>query len=108
MAEGMLKAARGERPDNVVNPQVFDQPAFREKLVEIQESSTLSCDLGAADGEDKHRGSRPFAVMIHRPDHWSPRRTGRGLVAAAGDISALDQHFNQPGKDISPWMFVPT
>ena len=32
MAEGMLKAARGERPDNVVNPQVFDQPAFREKL----------------------------------------------------------------------------
>jgi hypothetical protein len=28
-------------------------------------------------------------------------------MAAAGDISALDQHFNQPGKDISPWMFVP-
>jgi phosphoglycerate dehydrogenase-like enzyme len=32
MAEGMLKAACGERSDNVVNPQVFDQPAFREKL----------------------------------------------------------------------------
>ena len=32
MAEGMLKAASGERPDNVVNPQVFDQPAFRDKL----------------------------------------------------------------------------
>ena len=28
-------------------------------------------------------------------------------VAAQGDISALDQHFNQPGRDISPWMFVP-
>ena len=28
-------------------------------------------------------------------------------VAAADDISVLDQHFNQPGKDISPWMFVP-
>jgi hypothetical protein len=26
---------------------------------------------------------------------------------AAGDISELDQHFNDPGKDISPWMFVP-
>jgi phosphoglycerate dehydrogenase-like enzyme len=32
MAEGMLKAARGERPENVVNPQVIDAPAFREKL----------------------------------------------------------------------------
>jgi phosphoglycerate dehydrogenase-like enzyme len=32
MAEGMLKAARGECPDNVVNPQVLDLPAFREKL----------------------------------------------------------------------------
>lgn len=28
-------------------------------------------------------------------------------VAAADDISVLDQHFNQPGKDISPWVFVP-
>ncbi len=25
----------------------------------------------------------------------------------AQDISALDQHFNDPGKDISPWQFVP-
>ena len=32
MAEGMLKAAWGELPDNVVNPEVFDRPAFREKL----------------------------------------------------------------------------
>jgi phosphoglycerate dehydrogenase-like enzyme len=32
MAEGMLKAASGERPENVVNPDVFDQVAFREKL----------------------------------------------------------------------------
>ena len=39
-----------------------------------------------------------------------------GLVAAgsvcggpllAADISALNQHFNDPGKTISPWMFVP-
>ena len=36
MAEGMLKAARGEMPDNVVNPQVFNQPAFREKLSRFQ------------------------------------------------------------------------
>ena len=32
MAEGMLRAARGERPDNVVNPEVLDQPRFCEKL----------------------------------------------------------------------------
>lgn len=31
-AEGMLRAARGEVPDNVVNPAVLDRPAFREKL----------------------------------------------------------------------------
>src|SRR5437016_9858842 len=30
-----------------------------------------------------------------------------GPPAAAADISTLDQHFNDPGKDISPWMFVP-
>jgi hypothetical protein len=27
--------------------------------------------------------------------------------AAAADISQLDQHFNVPGEDIAPWMFVP-
>ena len=42
MAEGMLKAACGERPDNVVNPQVFDQPAFREKLSRFDSSKTMS------------------------------------------------------------------
>src|SRR4051812_3502734 len=29
------------------------------------------------------------------------------LMAATPDITTLDQHFNQPGADISPWMFVP-
>jgi hypothetical protein len=29
------------------------------------------------------------------------------LIAATPDITSLDQHFNQPGADISPWMFVP-
>src|SRR5262245_28176472 len=33
--------------------------------------------------------------------------TGRCGTLAAKDISDLDQHFNDPGKDISPWMFVP-
>ena len=36
MADGMLKAASGERPDNVVNPEVFDEPAFREKLARFK------------------------------------------------------------------------
>jgi phosphoglycerate dehydrogenase-like enzyme len=31
-AEGMLRAARGHVPENVVNPEVLDAPAFREKL----------------------------------------------------------------------------
>jgi hypothetical protein len=28
-------------------------------------------------------------------------------LAAPPDITALDQHFNEPGADISPWVFVP-
>lgn len=29
------------------------------------------------------------------------------VPGVAGEISALDQHFNEPGKDVAPWMFVP-
>jgi phosphoglycerate dehydrogenase-like enzyme len=36
MAEGMLRAAGGELPDNVVNPEVLNRPAFREKLARFQ------------------------------------------------------------------------
>ena len=32
MAAGMLQAARGEQPDNVVNREVLDRPGFRKKL----------------------------------------------------------------------------
>ena len=32
MAEGMLRAARGEVPENIVNPEVLDGPEFRRKL----------------------------------------------------------------------------
>ncbi len=32
MAKGMIRAARGEVPENVVNPEVLDVPLFREKL----------------------------------------------------------------------------
>ena len=32
---------------------------------------------------------------------------GEDVDTAPGEISALDQHFNQPGQDIAPWMFVP-
>ena len=32
MADGMLRAARGEVPNDVANPEVLDRPAFRDKL----------------------------------------------------------------------------
>ena len=103
MAEGMLKAACGERPDNVVNPQVFDQPAFREKLVEVQDVNTLAT-VWSVHGIPCPN-SRELSSGRRIP--WSAR-CGLGIEpVAAGDISALDQHFNQPGKDISPWIFVP-
>jgi phosphoglycerate dehydrogenase-like enzyme len=41
MADGMLLAARGDRPDNVVNPQVLDQQAFREKLSRFEQNRLI-------------------------------------------------------------------
>jgi phosphoglycerate dehydrogenase-like enzyme len=32
MANGMIRAACGEAPENVVNPEVLDRPLFHEKL----------------------------------------------------------------------------
>ncbi len=39
MAEGMLRAARGLLPENIVNPEVLDRPAFREKLARFAENA---------------------------------------------------------------------
>jgi len=36
---------------------------------------------------------------------WAMWLCGGPLVTA--DISALNQHFNDSGKAISPWMFIP-
>ncbi len=38
MAEGMLRAARGERPHNIVNPEVLDRPGFLRKLSRFAEN----------------------------------------------------------------------
>jgi phosphoglycerate dehydrogenase-like enzyme len=40
MAEGMLRAARGEVPEDVVNPEVLGRPAFREKLARFAENGS--------------------------------------------------------------------
>jgi phosphoglycerate dehydrogenase-like enzyme len=37
-AEGMLRAARGMAPEDVVNPEVLESPAFREKLGRFAEN----------------------------------------------------------------------
>jgi phosphoglycerate dehydrogenase-like enzyme len=36
MAEGMLRAARGDVPENVVNREVIDRPGFQEKLARFR------------------------------------------------------------------------
>jgi phosphoglycerate dehydrogenase-like enzyme len=38
MAEGMLRAARGQAPENVVNPEVLERPAFQAKLARFREN----------------------------------------------------------------------
>src|SRR5262249_29558428 len=39
MAQGMLRAATGEVPENVVNTEVLARPAFRAKLARFAENS---------------------------------------------------------------------
>jgi phosphoglycerate dehydrogenase-like enzyme len=39
MAAGMLRAARGQIPDNVVNPEVLDRPGFQAKLGRFAENN---------------------------------------------------------------------
>jgi phosphoglycerate dehydrogenase-like enzyme len=38
MAEGMLRAARGLRPENIVNPEVLERSVFRDKLRRFAEA----------------------------------------------------------------------
>jgi phosphoglycerate dehydrogenase-like enzyme len=40
MSEGMLRAARGKRPENVVNPDVFQKASFIRKLARFNSSGT--------------------------------------------------------------------
>jgi hypothetical protein len=42
MAEGMLRAARGEVPENVVNRAVLDRPGFRQKLARFMENRSCA------------------------------------------------------------------
>jgi phosphoglycerate dehydrogenase-like enzyme len=42
VAEGMLRAARGRRPDNVVNPEVFNDLNFRRKLARFDENAGIA------------------------------------------------------------------
>jgi phosphoglycerate dehydrogenase-like enzyme len=42
MAEGMLCAACGKLPDNIVNPEVLDQPEFVRKLSRFAENADIS------------------------------------------------------------------
>ena len=48
MAEGMLRAAQGERPENIVNAEVLDRPEFRRKLSRFEEN-TVGPDAGVSD-----------------------------------------------------------
>ncbi len=41
MAEGILLAARGEPPENIVNPEVLDRPEFRRKLLRFEENAVI-------------------------------------------------------------------
>jgi hypothetical protein len=36
MVDGMLRVSRGELPENIVNKDVLDRPAFQEKLAKFR------------------------------------------------------------------------
>jgi phosphoglycerate dehydrogenase-like enzyme len=42
MADGMLRAARGEIPDDVVNPDVLEKPLFLEKLARFRQNEPVT------------------------------------------------------------------
>jgi phosphoglycerate dehydrogenase-like enzyme len=44
MTEGMLRASRGEVPDNVVNREVLERPGFRAKLAQFSENHPRRAD----------------------------------------------------------------
>ncbi len=39
VCQGMVDLASGKRPNGVVNPEVFEQPAFQEKWTRVQSQS---------------------------------------------------------------------
>ena len=41
MALGMLRALRGELPENIVNPDVLEQPRFQQNLLQFAENATI-------------------------------------------------------------------
>jgi phosphoglycerate dehydrogenase-like enzyme len=41
MAEGMLRAAQGTRPENVINPEVFEVPSFLRKLARFEANAAV-------------------------------------------------------------------
>jgi phosphoglycerate dehydrogenase-like enzyme len=49
ISRGMLQAARGEVPDNVVNKAVLERPRFREKLARFAENSRIHYSCPDAD-----------------------------------------------------------
>ncbi|MBI5757244.1 MAG: hypothetical protein HZA46_01855, partial [Planctomycetales bacterium] len=56
MTTGMLRVARGEIPDNVVNREVLDRPGFQHKLARFTENqSAASVSVGPAAGMNPPR-----------------------------------------------------
>src|SRR5205814_10315836 len=83
------------------------RPAFSVRKVGVLLAGAAA--LALCGGNDP--GAEPFAGQ-------PPPRTEKGTAAAsasaekppdgkAKDIRLLSQHFNQPGADTAPWMFVP-
>lgn len=48
MAEGMLRAARGQLPENIVNPEVTARPGFQEKLARFETNLRASLTISGS------------------------------------------------------------
>src|SRR5262249_55994175 len=51
-------------------------------------------------------GSEASSAPTDQPEKPGPQAAS-GREQRGKDIRLLSQHFNEPGKDLSPWMFVP-
>ena len=76
MALGMLRASHGELPENIVNPDVLEQPRFQQNLLQFAENATISHGMAS-------RGRRSCDLSV---ESSGMQRTREGVAMSSTDL----------------------